>query len=123
MIVVDTSALIGSLTGLRRSAPRLRALLDDGQRLVLTTLVLYEWWRGPRTQADLTAQEALFPSDRALSFSAPEARLASQLYAALPRPRGRELDLAIAACALTHEASLWTLNPRDFSDLPGLDLI
>lgn len=123
MIVVDTSALIGSLTGARRAAPRLRALLAEGERLVLTTLVLYEWWRGPRTPADLEAQEALFPSDKALAFGGAEARLASQLYAALPRPRGREIDLAIAASALTHEASLWTLNPADFSDIPRLGLV
>jgi len=32
------------------------------------------------------------------------------------------IDLAIAACALTHEAALWTLNPEDFRDIPGLRL-
>jgi predicted nucleic acid-binding protein len=43
-------------------------------------------------------------------------------HLALPRVRGREIDLAIAACALTLGARLWALNPRDFRDLPGLDL-
>ncbi len=38
------------------------------------------------------------------------------------RPRSREVDLAIAACALTQGAALWTLNPRDFSDIPRLRL-
>ena len=32
------------------------------------------------------------------------------------------MDLAIAACALTLGARLWTLNPRDFRDLEGLEL-
>jgi len=41
---------------------------------------------------------------------------------AATRGRGREVDLAIAACALTLGARLWTLNPRDFRDIEGLDL-
>jgi predicted nucleic acid-binding protein len=36
--------------------------------------------------------------------------------------RRREIDLAIAAGALTPGAPLRTLNPRDFRDLPGLEL-
>ena len=61
-------------------------------------IVLYEWLRGPRTVAELRVQEELFP-------------------------RGRDLDLAVAACALVHEAALWTLNPKDFIDVPGLKLV
>jgi len=55
-------------------------------------------------------------------FGAAEAARAAQLYVVLPRARGREIDLAIAACALTLGARLWTRNPRDFRDLPGLQL-
>jgi predicted nucleic acid-binding protein len=36
--------------------------------------------------------------------------------------RGLEIDLAIAACAVEHNASLWTLNPADFKDVPALIL-
>jgi predicted nucleic acid-binding protein len=32
------------------------------------------------------------------------------------------MDLAIAACAIAREAELWTLNPADFEDIPGLRL-
>ena len=49
MIVhLDTSVLIDALTGPRRSLDELERLLHDGQRLALSTIVLYEWWRGPR---------------------------------------------------------------------------
>lgn len=34
----------------------------------------------------------------------------------------RDMDIAIAACAIEQRARLWTLNPNDFRDLPGLDL-
>lgn len=123
MIVVDTSALVDSLTGPRRSAGRLRGLIEVGERLVLPTLVLYEWWRGPRRSEELAAQEALFPLETALPFEVEQAQVAARLYRALPRPRGREIDLAIAACAISRAAPLWTLNPADFDDIPGLVMV
>lgn len=122
MILVDTSALIDSLTGPKRSASRLRSFIDQGDRLALPSLVLYEWWRGPRTEEDLRVQDALFPTDQALPFGVTEARIAARLYAQVGHPRGRELDLAIAACALARGARLWTLNVEDFDDIPGLEL-
>ena len=122
MILVDTSALVDSLTGARRSAPILRGLIEKGERLLLPSLVLYEWLRGPRHPAELRAQEELFPRDSAVPFGPAEAALAAELYGKVTRPRGREVDLTIAACALTREASLWTLNTGDFRDVPGLKL-
>ena len=122
MIVLDTSVLIDALTGPGRSTAALRKAIERGERILLPTLVLYEWLRGPRLDEELEAQEALFPAATAVSFRPAEAARAAQLYLRLPRARGREVDLAIAACALTLDASLWTLNQRDFRDLPGLQL-
>jgi predicted nucleic acid-binding protein len=120
---VDTSALVDAVTGPRRSLHTLIALTDEGHRAVLSTLVLYEWLRGPRTRQDLAAQEDLFPSDSAVPFGPAEAALASRLYKQLPRARGREIDLAVAACALANSAAIWTLNPGDFRDVPDLRLV
>jgi predicted nucleic acid-binding protein len=122
LIVLDTSVLIDALSGPRRSAPVLRGAIQAGERILLPSLVLYEWLRGPRLPEELAAQEALFPSALALAFGPAEAARAAQLYVSLARSRGREIDLAIAACALTLGARLWTLYPRDFKDLPGLQL-
>jgi predicted nucleic acid-binding protein len=123
MIHVDTSALIASLTGRRESAPVLRGFISDGIRLGLCTIVLYEWWRGPRTPQELAHQEGLFPRTGAVAFGEREATVAADLYRRLKRPRHREVDLAIAACAIVHGAALWTLNPQDFKDVPGLELV
>jgi predicted nucleic acid-binding protein len=70
----------------------------------------------------LETQETLFPSDSAVPFDADDARLAAKLYKSVKRGRTREADLAIAACAIRHGAAIWTLNPTDFSDIPGLKL-
>ena len=122
MILLDTSALIDCLTGPKRSAPAVRAALERGERIVLATLVLYEWLRGPRLAEETAAQEALFPARSAIAFGAEEAARGAALYAAVARPRGRELDLAVAACALVWDARLWTLNVADFRDVPELSV-
>lgn len=122
MIVLDSSLLVDALTGPRRSARALRRAIERGERIVLPSLVLYEWLRGPRLPEELRAQEALFPAQAALPFGPLEAARAAQLYLRLGRARGREIDLAIAACAQTLGAHLWTLNARDFRDIPGLAL-
>jgi predicted nucleic acid-binding protein len=123
VIHLDTSVLIDALTGPRRSASQLRQRIDDRERILVSTLVLYEWLRGPRLREELEAQEALFPSALAIPFGPQEAAVAADLYRTLRRPRGRELDLAVAACALTRGAALWTLNPEDFRDIPDLRLV
>jgi len=123
LIHLDTSVLIDALTGPKRSAPLLRAWIDRRERILLSALVLYEWLRGPRYPEEIEAQEALFPAAAAVAFGPQEAALAADLYRALRRPRGRELDLAVAACAITHGAALWTLNRKDFRDVPDLRLV
>ena len=120
MILLDTSVLVDVFSGPRRSASDLRRAIERGERMLLTTLVLYEWFRGPRLEQELAAQEALFPAEAALSFGPREASLAAELYRAVSRPRSRETDLAIAACALITDADLWTLNVSDFRGIPGL---
>jgi predicted nucleic acid-binding protein len=123
VIVVDTSALIDSLCGAKRSLDQLTALISDGERLLLPSIVLYEWLRGPRLPQELQVQEELFPRDQVLSFSAADAATAAGLYRRLRKARGREIDLAIAAMALTRDAALWTLNHADFRDISGLQLM
>jgi predicted nucleic acid-binding protein len=122
-IHIDTSALIDALTGPRRSLDVLIGLAGEGHRLTLSAIVLYEWLRGPRGRDELAVQEELFPRARAVPFGPDQAVIAARLYAAVKRPRGREIDLAVAACALHDGASLWTLNREDFQDLPGLSLV
>ena len=122
IIHLDTSALVGALAGRRRSLPRLTEFVREGHRLKLSAPVLYEWLRGPRTVGELQDQETLLPRRAAVPFDTEAAATAADLYTELDKVRGREMDLAIAACAIAHEAALWTLNDEEFRDIPGLKL-
>ena len=122
MILLDTSVLVEGLGAGGRLREALREAILRGDRMVLPSLVLFEWLRGPRITEELEAQEALFPTEKILPVGPHEARLAAELYKSVRRPRGREIDLAIAATAMTWDATLWTLNSKDFRDVPGLEL-
>ena len=91
MILLDTSVLIEAFSGARRSASALRRAIERGERVLLTTLVLYEWFRGPRLEQERAVQEALFPAESAAPFGPREASLAVDLYRGVSRPRGRRL--------------------------------
>lgn len=123
MIHLDTSVLIDALTGPKRSAPPLRSLIGAGERIQLSSIVVYEWRRGPRSAEELDDQEELFPTVETIAFGPDEAIVASMAYESLAGARGREIDIAIAACAIVRDAELWTLNPRDFRDIPHLALL
>jgi predicted nucleic acid-binding protein len=122
LILLDTSVLVASLAGERHGLPALRKAFARGERLLVPTIVLYEWWRGPRSDEELADQESLLPSELALPFGVPEAVAAARLYRQVRAARSREIDLAIAACAIVREIPLWTLNRDDFKDIPGLTL-
>jgi predicted nucleic acid-binding protein len=67
-------------------------------------------------------QESLFPSESVIPFDKEQAGVSADLYRSVRRARTREVDIAIAACALVHDARLWTLNRGDFQDVPGIQL-
>lgn len=122
MILLDTSVLVDALTGSQRLGPSLRSAVQRGHRMRIPALVLFEWRRGPRSVPELALQEALFPSDEAIRFGPAEALRAADLYRTVGRARSRQVDLAIAACAIVQGAQLWTRNYSDCVDIPGLAL-
>jgi predicted nucleic acid-binding protein len=123
MIQLDTSTLVDALTGKRHLEPRLRQFIEASERVHISAPVLFEWRRGPRKPEEIEDQEILFPTEQIIPFGSSEALFAAALYRKLRRARGRETDITIAACALAHNARLWTLNPDDFKDIPGLLIV
>lgn len=122
LVHLDTSVLIDAFTGPRRSLPQVIAATSAGDVLSYSALVAYEWRRGPRVESETIAVERFFGDQLIVAFGTAEAELAASLYRQAKRARLRQADLAIAACAIEHGARLWTLNERDFDDVPGLTL-
>ncbi len=46
LMSIDASPLVGALSGPRDAADRLYAFIDQGHRLRLSAVVLYQWLRG-----------------------------------------------------------------------------
>jgi predicted nucleic acid-binding protein len=122
VIFLDTSVIIEAVTGRVEGARAVRRLIEQGERLAVSTLVMYEWLRGPRSPAQIELQEALLPIESALPFGAREAIVAARLYREIAGARRRTIDLAIAATVIVHDAMLWTFDTADFRDIPGLRL-
>ncbi|MPZ18701.1 MAG: PIN domain-containing protein [Luteitalea sp.] len=122
LVHLDTSLLVDAFTGTGRSLEALRTATADGDVITFSTIVLYEWLRGPRAEGEKEAVDQFFASDMLAVFGAREAERAAALYRQVKRARQRQADLAIAACALEHSACLWTLNRADFDDISELTL-
>lgn len=122
LVHIDTSILVDAFTGPRRSLGRLEATTIRGDVLTFCSIVLYEWLRGPRTESEIEVVRDFFQTERIAGFGERDAKTAAALFRQLKRGRQRQADLAIAACAVEQGAALWTLNGRDFEDVPGLTL-
>lgn len=57
MILLDTSVLADALTGSQRLGSALRSALENGPRMGIPSLVLFEWRRGPRLAPELACRK------------------------------------------------------------------
>ena len=122
MIHLDASVLVEAFNGETPAAAALRHCLERREPVTASSVAYYEWLRGPRRPNEVEYQQRVIPEQTVVPFGPTEAVYAAELYRRLPRSRARTADFAIAACAIVRGASLWTLNPTDFADIPDLTL-
>jgi predicted nucleic acid-binding protein len=122
LIHLDTSVLVDAFTGPRRALAHVATATSEGHVIAFCAIVQYEWLRGPRTQSEEEGVRRFLGEDTVVPFGRREAQTAAALHRRVKRARQRQADLAVAACALEHHATLWTLNQADFADVPGLTL-
>lgn len=128
MIFLDTNVTIAALNDRPRIvADTLAERMARGDRIAMSTIVLFELWfgiaKGTRRQ-DNTDQLGRFLTSKIeiVTFDEDDASVAGEVRAAL-RQAGIPIglyDILIAGQALRHGATLVTANTREFSRVEGL---
>lgn len=125
MVVLDTNIVIDHL----RQLPSGRSALDrlnvhlPTEQLGLSTISVQELFEGQSTRQSSEAQlllEIIAPM-HALPYVFAIARLAGFIARDQKQPIDFA-DAAIAATAIIYKAKLYTLNVKDFKNIPNLEL-
>ena len=74
LIHLDTTVLVDAFSGGRHSLPAVRTATARGDSLTFSTIVLYEWLRGPRTAGETSAVDAFFAENLLAVFGNGEAQ-------------------------------------------------
>ncbi|HSK02444.1 MAG TPA: type II toxin-antitoxin system VapC family toxin [Kofleriaceae bacterium] len=119
---IDTDFLVYSLSVRGPERRRMTRLLESGSPLEASSLVWYEFARGPRMPEQLAIARDLFGPDGILPFSEELAEAAADQFRRLGSPRKRAADIAIGVVARSRGAILLTRNKRDFAGIDGLIL-
>lgn len=123
-LLFDTSVAIS----LRDGDPRLLAHQESsGATGIVSVLTMVELEGGvDRTPSEShvrrAAVQAMYETMSVLAFTRREAELYGQIVRQLGFSRSRVIDRMIAATAISAGLKVATLNPRDFRDIPGLEL-
>lgn len=123
-VVVDSDMLIDYFGGHAPSADAVEALID-ADRLVLTSVTLFELASGAQTESQRADLATLIRAAQTVPLDVTAAMEAGRLYRGL-RSTGDLLDtsdLLIAACCLSRGYPLLTRNWRHFGRIEGLPLL
>jgi predicted nucleic acid-binding protein len=119
---VDTDVLVHAISHRGPEQRRILKLADSDVLLEASSIVWYEFSRGPRTPEQLAVARHVFGEDGIIPFSEQLAEAAGEQFRLLGSPRKRASDIAIGVVARSRGAVLLTRNARDFAGIDGLRL-
>lgn len=126
MVVLDTNIIIDHLR-LQQSEHESRLMtivrVHKMEEFGLSTVSIQELYEGKSTMDNMKEQQLLATVSplTILSYTYEIAKLAGEIARDLPRPITLA-DAAIAATAIANKVPLYTLNAKDFTAIPGLQL-
>ena len=125
MVVLDTSIIIDHLRSSRSRPSLLRDIVEKypKESFALSLLSVQELYEGQSSLSEAKEKDLLATISplKLLPYTYEIAKSAG----IIARDVGRSIELAdaaIAATAIANRAKLYTLNLRDFRDIPHLDL-
>lgn len=123
--LLDTNVAIHLRDGDQAVAARVAALDGAVVMSVVTRVELEGGVHREPAYASIRRQrlDAILEAIPSLAFDDAAADSYATIVAHAGYSRRKLLDRMIAAQALVHRASLVTLNPADFADIPGLDVV
>ena len=117
---LDTDFLIYALHAAGPERRWLQEVASTGQVIEISATAWYEFSRGPRTAEQLATARAFFGKDGIVVFSERLAAIAADVFRQLGSPRRRAADIAIGATAASRDATLMSLDAKDFAGIPRI---
>lgn len=125
LVHLDTNVLIAIATGDARPLAPLLAKLSNGAKAETSTLAWFEFLCGspgfPLTEEEIERPYAVIEG-RVIEDDQTVAAVAARLFNQAGRRKGSQIDCVIAACAITHDAALYSLNQSDFQRFEAFGL-
>ena len=121
-IHLDTDFLVHALSSAGPERQLWIQTSDSGKEIQISSIVWYEFTRGPRTPEQISVARQFFTDDGIIPFSEELAGIAADVFRSLGSPRKRAADIAIGVTAVSMDATLLTHNKRDFAGIPELKL-
>lgn len=119
---LDTDFLVYALTSPGVERRMLHALSATEAQIQISSVVWYEFCRGPRTPDQIAVARSFFFEDSILPFSEELSILAADVFRQLKSTRRRSSDIAIGVTAAAMGALLITRNAADFAGIPDLEI-
>ena len=121
MIILDTNIIIELFKGNQQILQKLKSSNDD---FAISSIALMELFYGAHNKKEVNEIEKFLSSFSLLHITTEISKSATQLIKAYAKSYTLDIpDSLIAATVLSHNATLFTLNVKDFKYIPNLKLL
>lgn len=140
-VALDTTILLALFNKNGKIMKKMWEIYNRKTEIFIPTIALYEYWRGSlftskslngdkltKRRIDLMIIIKKFKLREAPPFDKDCAELCGDIYTrmmykGIKNLKERELDLLIGGISISLDCPLFTINEKDFKDIPGIQLV